>query len=346
MKKFLRLFGTIVFMALGIFIFSYISEIVRPKTGAGSDMVHSLYHMEKNTVDVLVLGSSHGYSSVQPNVLWHEQGITSFSLCSHGQSVASSYYILQEALKYQKPKVVLFESYYIFLDKKFTSEARLRQAFDGIHLDKIKFDMIEDFLSGDGNAVDIKDKLSYYIPFIKYHSRWQSLKNHDFNKKYYLKGVVQKYKTVPIQDPGVPDTMGDIPQVSLTYFEKIRELCEKENIPLVVFAAPYGIPEGENQGEGSRNRMSLNNTFEVYLAERGIPFLYYQKMPEAGIDFATDFRNTTHMNSFGAAKISGNLGEYLMENYDLEDHRGDEKYNSWEDDYELFRQNEERLTDG
>lgn len=333
-KRICQIVSAMVFLTIGVLIFAHVSETLRAKTNQGIDMVHSLYQLEKDNIDVLVLGPSHGYSSVQPNILWHDYGITSFLMCSPGQSVASSYYLLQEALKYQKPKVVLLESYFMYREDKYVREERLRQAFDGIRLGKVKLDMLKDFFSEDD--LKFEDLLSYYIPFVMYHSRWSELEACDFNKDLYLKGSIQDYNIFPMEDPGVPDVIGEIPEVPFHYFKKIQQLCEESGIQLVAYLAPFGVADGNTKAY--KRRIGVGNAFEQYLAEQNIPFLYYHKIPEANINFSTDFRNATHMNTFGAVKISRHLGGYLSQEFNLEDHRQDPVYQSWDEDYEKYRQ--------
>jgi hypothetical protein len=49
-----------------------------------------------------------------------------------------------------------------------------------------------------------------------------------------------------------------------------------------------------------------------------------------GIDWENDFYDKgDHVNVFGAEKITAYLGEYVLKNYGLEDHRGDPAYRSW-----------------
>ena len=72
----------IIFLLIGTILFLNISEILRKKSGGESDMIHSFYQIEEDTLDVLCLGSSHGYSAIQPNTLWKEFGLTSYVMCS------------------------------------------------------------------------------------------------------------------------------------------------------------------------------------------------------------------------------------------------------------------------
>ena len=332
MKKTIRwIFSTVVFIACGLLLFAKISNILRQKTGAQVDMIHSFYSEPKDTVDVLCLGSSHGYSGVQTNIMWNEFGITSYVLCSPRQSAASSYYLLKEALNYQKPKVVLLESYYLRSPNLYVEEVTVRQAFDGVRMGEVKQEMIEDLI-GDYSW---KEKLSYYIPFIAYHSRWSMLKDADFNSRPYLRGSIVDFDIYPMENPGVPETGKDMPETASKYFEMIEQLCDENCIQLVVFATPYGVA---NKIESYMNSQMTNVGLETYLAEKEIPFFYYQKMDEVGIDYAMDFRDHGHMNTYGAAKITKHLGNFLREEYGIADHRQDEAYQSWNEDYAKFEE--------
>lgn len=325
--------SVIVFLLIGIILFLNIAEVLRKKAGAESDMVHSFYAIEENTLDVLCMGSSHGYSAFQPNTLWNDYGVTSYVLCSQRQTAASTYYLLKEALKYQKPKVLLLEAYYFFSGKKYTDEAALRTGFDGMRMGEAKRQMIHDFLDDQ----TFEDKLSYYLPFLKYHSRWEELYNHDFHPKDYLKGSIMDAEVYPMEEPELPKEGRKISDTVYEYFEKIVELCRENDVQPVLFTVPYGY-ENEDEFESYMKRQKVNITLESYLAKKNIPYIYFQKDNAAGIDYAADFRDYAHLNIHGAIKITKYLGEYMNQRYSLPDHRKEDKYQSWWTDYDEFQE--------
>lgn len=49
-----------------------------------------------------------------------------------------------------------------------------------------------------------------------------------------------------------------------------------------------------------------------------------------------DFRDYDHMNTRGAEKLTRHLGAFLMENYELQDHREEAAYQSWNEDYQKY----------
>ena len=302
---------------------------MRPKTGGMLDMVHSFYEIQPETLDVLVLGSSHAYYSFQPNVLWGEQGYTSYVMGTPQQSAATSYFLLKEALKYQKPKVVLFEGYYMSYDGAFVKEARLRTAFDAIPDDEVKTEALNTLLPD----LSWKEKLNWYIPFCIYHNRGQSLSPSDFQSRAYLRGGKLDRGVIENVDYGLDVKEETIPEVNTEYFEKILALCRENGIELITYVAPYG---GDDFNQYYKRRLGIVLSEKKYMKKLGVPFLSYLKAETVDIDFSTDFRDTMHLNLNGQRKITCAIGEYLKENLNLEDHRGDEKYDSWEEGYQMF----------
>ena len=59
---------------------------------------------------------------------------------------------------------------------------------------------------------------------------------------------------------------------------------------------------------------------------------------ELGMEFDSDYYNSMHLNSKGARKVTEYLGNYIAENYDFKDKRGQEEYKSWDEAYELYEQ--------
>ena len=69
----------------------------------------NMYRLPRNTVDVLTIGSSVAYTGVNTNVLWQEYGLACYNLCAAEQPFWFTYYQLREALRYQRPKVILMD---------------------------------------------------------------------------------------------------------------------------------------------------------------------------------------------------------------------------------------------
>ena len=66
------------------------------------------YYDQAGGHDVLFIGDCEVYESIVPAVLWEKYGISSYVRGSAQQLVWQSYYILEESLRYEKPKAVVF----------------------------------------------------------------------------------------------------------------------------------------------------------------------------------------------------------------------------------------------
>ena len=71
--------------------------------------MNDFYKEKKNSIQVLALGDSNIYRGFSPVIYWQDKQITSYSLASASQPAWLSYYLLEDALTYQKPEVVIFE---------------------------------------------------------------------------------------------------------------------------------------------------------------------------------------------------------------------------------------------
>ena len=74
---------------------------------------------------------------------------------------------------------------------------------------------------------------------------------------------------------------------------------------------------------------------------------YNQLYREIGIEYSTDFRDTDHVNNYGAEKVTKHLGDFLVNNYNIEDKRGKSGYEEWDQNkkYLLGRTATKKLDD-
>ena len=88
----------------------------------------------------------------------------------------------------------------------------------------------------------------------------------------------------------------------------------------------------------------MHRRFEKEAKERGLEFVDLNcDLDRIGIDWKNDFYDKgDHVNVFGAEKITAYLGEYVLNEFDLEDHRGDPAYQLWD---EMIAKYEQELID-
>ncbi len=111
------------FILIFLVILSIISKILSPAFGTDdkwftSNSIGDLYKNQKDSIDVMFVGDSCIYTAVSPLEIYNETGITSFDLSTPGQKLWSSYYVLNEAFKTQKPKVCFIECGEYMLNKE------------------------------------------------------------------------------------------------------------------------------------------------------------------------------------------------------------------------------------
>lgn len=315
MKKRVKIFlRTALFLVLFCVSFYIVDKTLQFKYDDGVTPMEDFYTYPDDSIDVILLGSSHLGVNIDTTILSNQFGIASYKLWGSVQPIWNSYHNLVEALKTQHPKVVVLEALGLVHDTEYYGYVNAVKNTMGLKWSKNKVDAI--FASYEPGDVE-----NAFFPMAQYHSRYAELTDADFSY-YFWEHPQSEHNTqnwnaiCPMGEPSETTEKLALGEKQLTYFKKIKYLCDKNNIPLVVLTAPYTIPDEE--------RARLNTANEM-LTEEGIAQLdCLTNYKDYGIDFETDFGDTAgHLNSAGCAKLSAALGEYLKENYDLPDRTGD-----------------------
>ena len=174
-------------------VLSLTGKIVRAKfIGDSTTIVNGFYEEKKNEIDLIVIGSSNSFCTINPLVLYEEYGIAAYDFGSSSQPMNISVLYLKEALKRQKPKVVALEVNMIMGDSISSGyEPGLRWGFTDIPLSADKLKCIYQSV-GEINAA----YCSYIFPVFRYHDRWKELSKTDYtyfyqDKTNYTKGYLE-----------------------------------------------------------------------------------------------------------------------------------------------------------
>lgn len=285
---------------------------------ASTSTMEGFYRLDRDSVDVLILGSSHLANGLIPQEIYDSSGITSYNLSFEQESPMLSYYLLREALRYQTPQAVivdLCQAYRYTGDHDINMWGELwRKPVDSMRLSEVKRELIDDlYVRG-----DIEEKASYYLPLIRYHSRWKELRPEDFerllwHKHYELMGFYpQYYENVsgfePLQLTG-SEALDPLDPVMRDYCVRIGELCREKDIKLIFMSTP-----GRDIDEAKHNAFaSLASEQGGYLIDMSEISVYERvgnKEPEETF-FKED--GDEHMNLKAAVKTSYLTGEILTE---------------------------------
>ncbi len=326
-KRIKQFIAIILFIVLFLVSFRYVTHVFNYKMEE-NDTVGSFYKEPKDSIEVLFVGSSHAYSSFSPMELWNETGIASYNLGTSSQSIPCSYYLIKEGIRTQHPKVIVLETYGVKYDVYYQSTA-LHIALDEIPFNKTKIEVLTEFLP---RTLESDERLEYYFPIIRFHSRWQELTSADFRaRNVFLKGYHLNCSQKKQQEPVRTTKKKEVWAGMMEYFQRIVELCEENDVELVLYNAPMA------KSDKYRSVTQKMNAFYEYAEEQGISYINFEDLrEELDLDYQTDFRDKEHLNLYGARKITTYLAAYLTEHYDLTDYRDNPKYEQWNKDYDDY----------
>ena len=294
------------------------------------------YYRETTDHDVLFIGDCEVFEHFSPVILYNEYGITSYIRGGAQQLVWHSYGFLEDALKTETPKVVVYNVLALKYGEP-QSEAYNRLALDGMRWGKAKIGTIRAGMTED------EDFMSYVFPLLRYHDRIDKLTKEDVRYWFSdgdpvsLKGYVMHAGVDPATE--VPQERYDpkLPESSMTWLSKMADLCEAHGIALVLIKSPSIYPVWHPEWDAE---------IEAFAKSRGLRYDNMIAENDAiGVDLQTDtYDQGQHLNVDGAEKLSRWFGAVLRDAYGLADHRGEAVYDA---DYarltERYEQEKQRL---
>lgn len=298
------------------------------------------YTLPSDSVDVLFAGSSHVYCSYIPQLMYDEYGICSAILSTSSQSMQSTYWMLEEALKKQKPKVVVIDI------------ASLAAQSDDVLINfRLHYtsgiSAMPDYSINKYKAYKDISSISYgWAPNMTYKDAYMFMEyKNDFNRKnsdvvelvnlfinpatefktfgFYPTDSVYPLDTISYKSSDESENYIDFKSTDeYIYFEKIEKLLKENNIQLLLTFAPF-YSEGDD--------CNLYEQIFSYIDEKDIPLVnFFDIADDVQLDLKTDFRDKDHLNARGAMKATYYMAYYLVENYNISDKRGTKKAELWD----------------
>lgn len=308
-------------------ILSLLQRLLMPKYVSGiveGAFVAEYYKQDNKDFDVIFVGDCEVYENFSPAELWEQYGINSYIRGSAEQYIWQSYYLLEDTLRYHKPQVVVFNIQSLQFNES-QSEAYNRMSLEGMRWSQTKVKAILASMKEEEHFID------YVFPILRYHSRWSELTTDDVKymfsspkvsyNGYFMRVDAKPAENVPKGRPMADYTFGDN---AMEYLDKMRILCEENDIELVLIKAPSLYPYWYEEYE---------EQVEAYAQEYDLTYMNFLELTdEIGIDYNTDTYDAgLHMNLSGAIKLSDYLGKFLSEELDVPDRRGDERLSEiWE----------------
>lgn len=283
------------------------------------------FYDQKEPFDVLIIGTSHAINGIFPMDLWDDYGIVSYNFGGHDNQPATSYWVLQNALQYTKPKLVVLDVFGAASQGKVSDDlSYLHLSTDSMPFSKVKVDMLNDILPEYGNICD------FLFDFSLYHNRWNELTQDDFFPEITKeKGAESRIRVAsPEIYPLIEkDERFEEDSLGKEYIEKMIVCCQENGIELLLVNLPFPA-----SGQKQRNANSIYPIAEKYGVEY-INYLYQEDI----VNYRTDFYDEdAHLNPSGARKVTKDLGRILSEEYHVPDRRQDAEYAGWFEDYEEY----------
>ena len=173
------------------------------------------------------------------------------------------------------------------------------------------------------------------FPIFENHNRWKNMiQNAVSDEKCYvdkkdpLKGFDYRTRVKPYKGKQWMHNTKEsktMHKINKTYLEKITNLCKEKGSQLVLYNAP--APKNWTYEK--------HNAMEKYAKKNGLTYIDMNlKVDEIGIDWSKDsWDNGDHLNFSGCKKTTAYIGDWLNSNCSLEDRRGDNLYDSWNDNW-------------
>lgn len=334
-----RIFVYISFICILLASLYLLQKLFMPKFVHGiveGSLIEEYYDEEDKDHDIIFIGDCEVYENFSPITLWENHGLTSYIRGSAQQLIWQSYYLLEETLKYESPDVVVFNILAMKYDEP-QNEAYNRMTLDGMKLSSSKINSIKASMMEEESMID------YLLPLFRYHSRWSELEEDDFkylfekedlfHNGYYMRADVKPVTSIP-KGRKLPDY--EFGENSYYYLDRMVELCKSKGIDLVLIKAPSIYPYWYDEWEAQ---------MVEYADKHDLLYINFLNLiEEVGIDFDTDtYDSGLHLNVYGAEKLADYFGQVLVDEFDLEDKRDDERLKQvWDKKIDFYNSMKER----
>ena len=275
---------------------------------------NSFYGLEKNSVDVVFLGSSMIGCALDPYQLSEETGLTCVNMGVSGSTYSVREAFLNEILKTQDIKLLIVETWRYTQWPEMDIDNAL-YSIGGMRFSKNKLDLILDIplLS------DKYDRFELLFPFFAFHGRWNELSSNDktplndFKAEYswWNDGGHLWINPQPEIEEN-PGTRQELTDIQAKYLNDIITGARDNDIEILFFN-----PQNPDIHHDDYERL---NAINDYLREYGVPYIEGNNEADlvAWTDTRVDFCDTHHTSLSGTYKVTRYVADYINKHYNIE----------------------------
>jgi hypothetical protein len=289
-------------------------EIMIEKKMFFSAITLNEFYQTTDSIQIVFIGSSRCYSSFDADLISNLTHFDSYNLGTSAQSPITSYFVLNELFKYQKPETIFLE----LSAEVLTNNDQLINGgyvFDHLRFSKNK---IKFFFEG----FSWKERIMMLFPMFRFRGNLGYLVKRIFSNPeilsdgdtYITKGFVCNKNRINSENliRLLRNTKWDFEQVDLSkrnieYINKISELCYEKKVQLFLIISPYP-------------KFVLNNFKNINIFRKSL-YDIGQRNGRKLLDFSDctsflddtlHFKNSNHLNCQGAYLFSTCLSKMLL----------------------------------
>ena len=258
----------------------------------------------KDSIDVMIVGSSHAYCNIIPAGIYQKTGYTAYALTAPCLTMPLAYYYIKEGLKTQSPSHIMLEATGFFFNR-YMGHAKASMGYMPWGLNRLGAIL---------TSAEPDEKAGLLFPMFNYHDRWDEFELSDFFKKRedQIPDLNAGYTYLDVSEPQTRAervfeyTDADI-KLQQKDLKKIIDLCKKEGINLEVIITPAAS--------------YVTKADQKYITDvlGDTPFYdFNDDFDSLGLDLQKDFYDARHLNVYGAVKFTKILADYIAQNYTVE----------------------------
>jgi len=329
LKKKSRIIASILFIVVFFFCDNLIGSVLMNHHYLDAPNMHSLmwkdfYKQNKNTVDVIFIGSSHARFAFDTRIFDKELEIKTFNLSSSDQTPVVGYYALKEALKYQQPRLIVYEAYW----RKFGSDDNTTPAYfvyDYVKGIDVRLQLLanlitdkkyEDFLA-DAFSKSYKYR-DNFIPALKHIISDRAFRIYSdssnriisygefsyFGNGFFGNDLIASKDVLYNSNPFKYDSYFKWNNEQLDYFERTLEFCKEKNIRVLVITAP--LPKATL--DYVKDYDSYSKKMKSIIDKHGLEYIDYNLENIEKNSFKNDmFFDSNHLNNIGTVFLDKKL---------------------------------------
>ncbi len=339
----------------------WVQEIVTPNRDWPSThwrvkkTISGLLNEEAGSLDVLWVGTSHVAQGVSPMEIYRQTGLYTHQICGPEQRVAAQYYLIREALKRQKPRVVAIDaSGFFYTEKQNQFKTRWQEAIDALPISSVlsRLEMASDYAGMKGESIFDGDYIEMAVlPILLYHTEYRVTEEEYLDRHleqlYHRKGFVatSTVRSAASEDNDEIEEQFDEEEyepadeisvdslsVNIPYIERLVKLCRSKGCEVLFLKIPVHALDSY-RGHWSADKHAL---VQELADDLEVPFLDLN-YEDVGVNWNHDSSDGgKHLNVSGATTVSRFLSGWLLENYEFKDHQDDANKAKWDRQLELY----------